>query len=69
MFRLCKAVSLSDRFLQFTMLIIIINTILMASEYNGMPKAMVDAFGIVNLVITIYFALEFVIKLIGLTPR
>jgi hypothetical protein len=52
-----------------TMFLIIANTILMASEFYGMPNAMAVAYEIVNYVITSYFALEMAVKLVGLTPR
>jgi len=34
-----------------------------------MPNAMVVAYEIINYVVTIYFALEMVIKIVGLKPR
>ena len=67
--RWCRRLSTSRRVANFTMALIIANTVLMASEFYGMPNAMVQAYEIVNYVVTTYFALEMVVKVIGLKPR
>ena len=67
--RWCRRLSTSRRMANFTMFLIIANTVLMASEFYGMPDAMVQAYEIVNYVVTTYFALEMVVKVIGLKPR
>ena len=67
--RTCRRLATSQRIASLTMFLIIANTILMASEFYGMPNAMAVAYEIVNYVITSYFALEMAVKLVGLTPR
>jgi uncharacterized membrane protein len=67
--RTCRRLATSTRMASLTMFLIIANTILMASEFYGMPSAMAVAYEIVNYVITSYFALEMAVKLVGLTPR
>eukprot|EP00232_Nephroselmis_pyriformis_P000802 CAMPEP_0182902798 /NCGR_PEP_ID=MMETSP0034_2-20130328/30743_1 /TAXON_ID=156128 /ORGANISM="Nephroselmis pyriformis, Strain CCMP717" /LENGTH=97 /DNA_ID=CAMNT_0025037535 /DNA_START=116 /DNA_END=405 /DNA_ORIENTATION=+ len=48
------------------MALIIVNTIVMASEHHGMPDLMAKAFQYINYVLTGYFGCEMVIKLLGL---
>ena len=67
--RTCRRLATSEKMASLTMFLIIANTILMASEFNGMSDATADAYETVNYVITSYFALEMAVKLVGLTPR
>ena len=67
--RACRQLSVDRRFANFTMFLIVANTALMASEFYGMPRSMIDAYEVVNYVVTTYFALEMVIKIVGLKPR
>lgn len=67
--RQCRHLAVSAVFANVTMGLIIVNTVIMASEFYGMPKDMVTAYEIVNYFVTVYFALEMVIKIIGLKPR
>ena len=67
--RTCRRLATSSRMASLTMFLIITNTVLMASEFYGMPNAMAVAYEAVNYFITSYFALEMAVKLVGLTPR
>ena len=67
--RTCRRLATSRKMASLTMFLIITNTVLMASEFYGMPKAMATAYEAVNYFITSYFALEMAVKLVGLTPR
>ena len=67
--RLCRQLAVSQTFSNVTMGLIIFNTVLMASEYYGMPIGQVQAYEIINYIVTVYFALEMVIKIVGLKPR
>jgi uncharacterized membrane protein YgcG len=51
------------------MVIIVANTVLMASEFYGMPVGMVQAYEIINYAVTAYFAVEMAVKIVGLKPR
>ena len=51
------------------MFLIILNTVLMASEFHGMSKGQIDAYEGINYFVTAYFALEMVMKMIGLKWR
>lgn len=56
----------SKRMQRFVMVLIMINTIFLASEHYGQVKILYDIQEYANLVFTILFALEMVLKLMGL---
>mmetsp|Transcript_3541 Transcript_3541/g.12709 ORF Transcript_3541/g.12709 Transcript_3541/m.12709 type:complete len:1714 (-) Transcript_3541:989-6130(-) len=64
--RLFYNISVSQTFEIVTMCLIIINTVLMASEHHKMPSLMEDIYEVINYVLTTYFAIEMIIKLVGL---
>ena len=49
-------------FNNFFLLCILFNTVLLAIEFNGMPKAMAKALSDINFVLTQIFTLEVVLK-------
>ena len=53
---------MSKYFNNFFLLCILINTVLLAIEYNGMPKDMASALSDINFVLTQIFTLEVVLK-------
>lgn len=61
-----KKVAESDRFSLFIAAVIIVNTILMASEYHKMEPEHELFLSICNIFITAIFTIEMIIKLIGL---
>ena len=67
--RFCRRLATSPTMASLTMFLIIANTALMASEFYGMSSTMKLLYEILNYVITSYFGVEMVIKLIGLTPQ
>ena len=67
--RTCRVLAMSATVGKVTMFLIILNTVLMASEFHGMSRGQVDAYEGINYFVTAYFALEMVAKIIGLKPR
>ena len=59
----------NKKFELFVTLLIILNTISLAVEFDHMPQEMIDVLAIVNYVFTGIFALEMILKLIGLGFR
>ena len=55
----------NKKFELFVTLLIILNTISLAVEFDHMPQEMIDVLAIVNYVFTGIFALEMILKLIG----
>ena len=49
--------------------LILVNTLVLAMEYDGMPKTYGDTLATINLVLTIAFIVEMVFKVLGLGPR
>ena len=49
--------------------LILINTLVLAMEYDGMPKDYEDTLATINLVLTIAFIVEMVFKVLGLGPK
>jgi hypothetical protein len=52
-----------------TMTLIVLNTVTMASDYDGMPTSSANVLEGINYFLTSYFAVEMFIKLIGLGYR
>eukprot|EP00163_Fabomonas_tropica_P014779 TRINITY_DN2686_c0_g2_i1.p1 TRINITY_DN2686_c0_g2~~TRINITY_DN2686_c0_g2_i1.p1 ORF type:complete len:1526 (-),score=377.56 TRINITY_DN2686_c0_g2_i1:447-4610(-) len=48
---------------------IVINTLLLALEHHEMPKGLADFLYIANIILTVIFILELLIKVVGLGPR
>ena len=48
---------------------IILNTVVLAMEFDGMPKKMEFALFVANIVLTVLFTVELILKLIGLGWR
>ena len=67
--RTCRVLAMSATVGKVTMFLIILNTVLMASEFHGMSKGQIDAYEGINYFVTAYFALEMVMKMIGLKWR
>ena len=67
--RTCRVLAMSATVGKVTMFLIILNTVLMASEFHGMSKGQIDAYEGINYFVTAYFALERVMKMIGLKWR
>lgn len=67
--KLCYDISLSPFFDNFTMGLICLNTLVMSSEFNTMPKAMEDAYNGINYFLFAYFCIEMFIKLVGFGVR
>jgi hypothetical protein len=67
--RKCRRLAVSHAFATVTMIIILVNTCLMASEFYGQPGDMTTAYEIINYLFTAYFVGEMFIKVVGLTPR
>mmetsp|Transcript_58372 Transcript_58372/g.186072 ORF Transcript_58372/g.186072 Transcript_58372/m.186072 type:complete len:1616 (+) Transcript_58372:485-5332(+) len=63
---ICFAIQADMRFENFTMALIILNTIAMACEHHNMPRKMEIAFEDINYVLTAYFGIEMIIKVVGL---
>ena len=59
----------TDWFSGVTMTIIIINTLVMGSEYYGMTPAHIYVADKLNIILNIFFAIEMIMKLIGLGLR
>ena len=56
----------SKPFMYTIMVVILLNTIMMATEHHGQPDSLIEVQTVTNLIFTIIFALEMVLKLIGL---
>ena len=65
----CYKVALAPWFEHLTMALIILNTIVMMCEYHLMPADLEKAFCYINYVLTIYFFLEMMVKILGLGIR
>ncbi|EEH58460.1 voltage-gated ion channel superfamily [Micromonas pusilla CCMP1545] len=63
--RACYAISISPRFEQLTIALICVNTVVMASEHNGMPSTMSTVNDWINYTLYGYFVIEMLIKLTG----
>lgn len=59
----------NNRFSQGILVCIVLNTLLLAIEFDGMPGPMVVTLWWCNLTFSIIFAAEFVLKLAGLGVR
>ena len=62
----CQALIETKTFEFSIIALIIINTIVMAAEFDGMSDATVEAFDAINYLLTVSFAVEMIIKLIAL---
>lgn len=67
--RLCYRVQKHPYFEGLTMAFIIINTVVMASESHGMAIWRKNISESINLGFALYFALEMLVKVVGLRPR
>jgi len=67
--KVCYDIATSQTFEMATMALIVLNTVLMASEYYNMPSTMAYVYDIINYILTAYFGMELIIKLIGLGAR
>jgi len=67
--RLCYNISMWPFFDNFTMGLIILNTLVMSSEFNTMPKAMAAAYNGINFFLFAYFCIEMFIKVVGFGVR
>ena len=61
-----KALVTHRWFDRFVTLLIVANTVTLASEYHGMEKGLYDSLQQINLLLTLAFALEMVLKVLGL---
>ena len=67
--KMCFKIASSQRFEQVTIGLIILNTAVMASDHNRMPRMQEQANEYVNYFLFAYFVVEMIIKLIGFGPR
>ena len=67
--KMCFKIASSQRFEQVTIGLIILNTAVMASDHNRMPRLQEQANEYVNYFLFAYFVVEMIIKLIGFGPR
>ena len=67
--KMCFKIASSQRFEQVTIGLIILNTAVMASDHNRMPRMQEQANEYVNYLLFAYFVVEMIIKLIGFGPR
>ncbi|KAK3250718.1 Caveolin-2 [Cymbomonas tetramitiformis] len=67
--QLCYNIQRQQWFDLLTMGLIIFNTLTMCIEYYRMPEAMEDALMYINFVLSAYFGVEMIIKIIGLGPK
>eukprot|EP00803_Ostreobium_quekettii_P004183 evm.model.scf_87.8 EVM.evm.TU.scf_87.8 scf_87:120717-129538(-) len=67
--RLCWRLQRHPAFEATTMILIVINTIVMASEYHGMTAQHEAINELVNVILSMYFAVEMGVKLVGLQWR
>ena len=63
---ICKAIIDSWWFNPLFVVLILVNTIVLAMEYDGMPKDYAAGLSVVNLILSISFILEMVLKILGL---
>ena len=64
--KICKSIIDNPLFGPFFTMLIIVNTLLLSMEYSGMPADYARALEICNLVLTISFIIELVLKVGGL---
>jgi hypothetical protein len=55
-----------DYFMVVVIILILLNTVFLAVEYDGMPRALTKYLEIANTFFTIIFAMEMCVKLYGL---
>ena len=67
--KICFNIASSTRFEQLTIGLIILNTVVMASDHNRMPRDQQEVNEYVNYFLFAYFVVEMIIKLIGFGPR
>ena len=67
--KVCFNIASSTRFEQLTIGLIILNTVVMASDHNRMPRDQQEVNEYVNYFLFAYFVVEMIIKLIGFGPR
>eukprot|EP00793_Prasinoderma_coloniale_P003769 PRCOL_00003146-RA len=66
--RTCQSIVEHESFMYVIVALIVINTIVMAAEFDGMPDAMFTAFDAINYILTAAFAVEMVLKITALGP-
>ena len=62
----CNHLSLSEKFGNFVLFVIILNTAVLSLQWPGIDEGLVEKLNLINLVFTIFFSAEMVVKLIGL---
>ena len=63
---ICRAIIDAWWFNPLFVILILVNTLVLALEYDGMPKSYSDGLAVTNLVLSISFIVEMVLKIIGL---
>ena len=66
--RTCQSIVEHESFMYVIVALIVINTIVMAAEFDGMPDVMFTAFDAINYILTAAFAVEMVLKITALGP-
>lgn len=67
--RACHRIVYSNSFEEFSVLIIVANTVLMACQYFGMNDTVQNGFDQANYAFTCYFTVEMIMKNIAVRPR
>ena len=55
----------NDNFEAFIIIVIVLNTVMLGSEYYGQPDSLTQVQSVCNLFFTVVFTLEMVLKIIG----
>lgn len=63
---ICKAIIESWWFSPLFIVLILVNTLVLSMEYDGMSKGYADSLSVVNLILSIAFILEMVLKILAL---
>jgi len=67
--KFCHELQAKPQFEMTTMILIVLNTITMASEYHGMPGALREVLEYINYILAVYFLGEMIVKMKGLGIR